>query len=293
MRSTNRGSLRIVTALQSSVMARLLPIRLGSTTLIVRMSDLNSVFVLASVRRRAVRENGRAIRRFGNQGGSRTMKDVLAVVLAGGKGVAARAADARSGQAGRAVRRHLSDHRFHALQLPQQRRAPDSGAHAVQGDEPRPPHHARLAELSCAASWASSSTSCRRSSGSTSSGTRARPTPCTRTSTRSKKSGREYVVILAGDHIYKMDYGKLIAYHQETNADLTIAALRVKAKEAARQFGIMQVDAEQPRRRLRGKAGRAEDDSRQSGVLPGVDGHLRVQRPLSVRRAVQRRDAAR
>src|SRR5438552_3674109 len=52
----------------------------------------------------------------------------------------------------------------------------------------------------------------------------------------------EYVVILAGDHIYKMDYSKLIAYHQETHADATIAALRVKVKEAARQFGIMQVD---------------------------------------------------
>src|SRR5215470_14949400 len=52
----------------------------------------------------------------------------------------------------------------------------------------------------------------------------------------------QYVVILAGDHIYKMDYSKMVAYHQETNADATIAALRVKAKEAARQFGIMQVD---------------------------------------------------
>ena len=48
-----------------------------------------------------------------------------------------------------------------------------------------------------------------------------------------EKERPQYVVILAGDHIYKMDYSKLIAYHQETNADATIAALRVKAKEAA------------------------------------------------------------
>src|SRR5712675_1116919 len=41
-----------------------------------------------------------------------------------------------------------------------------------------------------------------------------------------EKERPEYVVILAGDHIYKMDYGKLVAYHQETNADATIAALR-------------------------------------------------------------------
>jgi glucose-1-phosphate adenylyltransferase len=57
-----------------------------------------------------------------------------------------------------------------------------------------------------------------------------------------EKERPEYVVILAGDHIYKMDYGKLIAFHQERNAELTIAALRVKTLQAARRFGIMEVD---------------------------------------------------
>lgn len=52
-----------------------------------------------------------------------------------------------------------------------------------------------------------------------------------------------YVVILAGDHIYKMDYSKMLAAHQEANADLTIAALQVPVAEAT-QFGVMQVDAE-------------------------------------------------
>ncbi|MAT72119.1 MAG: glucose-1-phosphate adenylyltransferase [Planctomycetaceae bacterium] len=51
----------------------------------------------------------------------------------------------------------------------------------------------------------------------------------------------EHVVILAGDHIYKMDYSKMIAFHQETGADLTIAALRVPKAEAT-AFGVMQVD---------------------------------------------------
>jgi glucose-1-phosphate adenylyltransferase len=55
-----------------------------------------------------------------------------------------------------------------------------------------------------------------------------------------EKERPEAVIILAGDHIYKMDYSKLVAFHQEKGADLTIAALRVKAKDAARQFGIMQ-----------------------------------------------------
>jgi glucose-1-phosphate adenylyltransferase len=50
-----------------------------------------------------------------------------------------------------------------------------------------------------------------------------------------------YVVILAGDHIYKMDYSKMVAYHVETGADVTIGALRV-TREDARSFGVMQID---------------------------------------------------
>jgi glucose-1-phosphate adenylyltransferase len=48
-------------------------------------------------------------------------------------------------------------------------------------------------------------------------------------------------VILAGDHIYKMDYLKLIERHIETHADLTIGALRANLP-AATQFGVMEVD---------------------------------------------------
>jgi glucose-1-phosphate adenylyltransferase len=55
-----------------------------------------------------------------------------------------------------------------------------------------------------------------------------------------EKERPQYVVILAGDHIYKMDYGKLIAFHQEKTADVTVAALRVRRHEA-NQFGIMQI----------------------------------------------------
>jgi glucose-1-phosphate adenylyltransferase len=59
-----------------------------------------------------------------------------------------------------------------------------------------------------------------------------------------EKERPEYVVILAGDHIYKMDYGKLVAFHQEQGAEVTISALRVRTREAARQFGIMEIDEE-------------------------------------------------
>src|SRR5580692_9259226 len=56
-----------------------------------------------------------------------------------------------------------------------------------------------------------------------------------------EKERPEYVVILAGDHIYKMDYFKLVEAHKANQADLTVAALRVTLAEA-RDFGVMQVD---------------------------------------------------
>ena len=52
----------------------------------------------------------------------------------------------------------------------------------------------------------------------------------------------EYVVILSGDHIYKMDYSDMLAHHKKTGADCTIAVLEVTMEEAKR-FGIMNVDA--------------------------------------------------
>ena len=51
----------------------------------------------------------------------------------------------------------------------------------------------------------------------------------------------EYVLILSGDHIYKMDYAKMLKFHKKRNADCTIAVLDVPIEEASR-FGIMSVD---------------------------------------------------
>ena len=48
----------------------------------------------------------------------------------------------------------------------------------------------------------------------------------------------EYVLILSGDHIYKMDYAAMLEAHKESNADCTIAAINVPLKEASR-FGIL------------------------------------------------------
>ena len=51
----------------------------------------------------------------------------------------------------------------------------------------------------------------------------------------------KYVAILSGDHIYKMDYSKMLAYHKQKNADCTIAMMEVPWEEAPR-FGLMLVD---------------------------------------------------
>ena len=53
----------------------------------------------------------------------------------------------------------------------------------------------------------------------------------------------EYVLILSGDHIYKMNYAKMLNFHKENNADATIAVIEVPMKEASR-FGIMNTDTE-------------------------------------------------
>lgn len=51
----------------------------------------------------------------------------------------------------------------------------------------------------------------------------------------------EYVLILAGDHIYKMDYGPMIAYHTSKNADITVGVIEVPL-ESATSYGVMSVD---------------------------------------------------
>ncbi len=51
----------------------------------------------------------------------------------------------------------------------------------------------------------------------------------------------EYVLVLSGDHIYKMDYAAMLDFHKKTEADCTIAVLNVTLEEASR-FGIMNTD---------------------------------------------------
>ena len=58
-----------------------------------------------------------------------------------------------------------------------------------------------------------------------------------------QSSNAEYVLVLAGDHIYKMDYGQMLATHVKKNADMTVACLNVPLEDA-KSFGVLAVDDE-------------------------------------------------
>lgn len=53
----------------------------------------------------------------------------------------------------------------------------------------------------------------------------------------------KYLLVLAGDHIYKMDYGPMVAHHVESGADMTVGCIEVPVDQA-REFGVMTSDAE-------------------------------------------------
>jgi len=59
-----------------------------------------------------------------------------------------------------------------------------------------------------------------------------------------RESDAERILVLAGDHVYKMDYGPMIAFHEQNDADLTVGVVQVALKEAS-AFGVMTVDEQQ------------------------------------------------
>ena len=80
-----------------------------------------------------------------------------------------------------------------------------------------------------------------------------------------EKERPRYVVILAGDHIYKMNYRKMVEYHQQNDAQLTIGALRVD-EESAKEFGVMEIDES---RQIIG----FQEKSPSPKTIPGDPGH--------------------
>ncbi|MEQ8514739.1 MAG: glucose-1-phosphate adenylyltransferase [Chromatocurvus sp.] len=75
----------------------------------------------------------------------------------------------------------------------------------------------------------------------------------------------EYVLILSGDHIYKMDYGPMLVEHVESGADMTVCCLEVTVEEAANTFGVMQVDDN-------GRVVGFEEKPAQPAEIPGKPG---------------------
>jgi glucose-1-phosphate adenylyltransferase len=71
-----------------------------------------------------------------------------------------------------------------------------------------------------------------------------------------------YVVVLAGDHIYKMDYRKMLQSHIQTGADVTLATIEIPVEDG---------------RRFPGEAGEPAIHSRVAASRAGVDGNLRLQ----------------
>ena len=98
----------------------------------------------------------------------------------------------------------------------------------------------------------------------------------------------EYIVVLAGDHVYKMDYAPMLVQHVEQGADVTVGCIEVPRMEAT-GFGVMHVDDDRPHHRLRRKAGRSARHAGQPGHGAGQHGHLRLQHALPDRAAAPRR----
>jgi len=73
----------------------------------------------------------------------------------------------------------------------------------------------------------------------------------------------ELVLILAGDHVYKMDYGPMLAFHMERGADMTVGCVEVSLEEA-RGFGVMAVDEQ-------GKVQRFDEKPEQPTPIPGSE----------------------
>ena len=94
-------------------------------------------------------------------------------------------------------------------------------------------------------------------------GISALPTPFFKTSTSSKATTPNTSSILAGDHVYKMDYELMLQQHVAQGADVTVGCLEVPREEAS-SFGVMDIDEEDVIRSLPGETGRPARDARQA-----------------------------
>ena len=83
-----------------------------------------------------------------------------------------------------------------------------------------------------------------------------------------RESQPEQILILAGDHVYKMDYGRMLAEHAESGADVTLACIEVPVEEAC-AFGVVAMDAS-------GRITRFDEKPARPQTLPGKPGQALV-----------------
>lgn len=93
-----------------------------------------------------------------------------------------------------------------------------------------------------------------------------------------RDKGFEHVLILSGDHVYKMNYQQILDYHREMNSGFTISAIRVREEEAARSLGVFEVD-----RNFR--AIRFEEKPSQPKSIPDAPGYVLASMGIYVFRA--------
>jgi len=92
----------------------------------------------------------------------------------------------------------------------------------------------------------------------------------------------KYIFILSGDHIYKMDYNRMLQQHVESGAEVTVGVIEVPIEAAAKQFGVIEVGQGLPDSRIRGEAGTSERIAASRGALQCVDGHLHFNTQLMI-----------
>ena len=73
----------------------------------------------------------------------------------------------------------------------------------------------------------------------------------------------DYILILAGDHIYKMDYGNMLAHHLEHKADVTVGCIEVD-RELAKSYGVMSIDEDT-------RINRFDEKPEDPALMPGSD----------------------
>ena len=152
---------------------------------------------------------------------------------------------------------------------------PHRGRDAIQGAQPDPPPAARL-ELPAADAQRELRHPAREPARGREPVVRRAPrTPCSRTSTSSTATRPSTSSSLAGDHVYKMDYERMLVQHVNDGADVTSAASRCRRREAA-SFGVMHVDAADRIMSFVEKPDAAARDAGSAGLGAREHGHLRV-----------------